>query len=106
MAPTTVGIYQIANTCERCHLDGFATRKSYTIRYALDLSGVPDLSRSYEYFGRSVLRKPFEKSHFAHPLLVVRGLTLERLLGAGAKDLTAEPLEVTNVGSQLASASG
>ncbi len=98
MAPTTVGIYQsersLTAPCPRCHRDGYFTRTSYRIRYEMDLAGVPDVSHTHEYFGRSVLAEPFTKSHFARPLIVVRRPVYEHLLGAGAKEIAAEPVEV------------
>jgi hypothetical protein len=91
MASTTVGIYQSDRSrtaaCPHCHRDGYFTRREYTIRYELNLSSVPDVSSTYEHFGRSVLAEPFAKSHFAQRLPIVRGSMFERLIGAGARDL-------------------
>ncbi len=104
MAATTTGVYQsrAAATvpCSRCRRDGFFTRVQYAIRYELELSEVPDFSHSYEHFGRSVLRKPFAKSHFAQPLLMVRRSVYDQLLAAGARDITAESVEVVDANAR------
>jgi hypothetical protein len=105
MAPTTVGVYQSDRSrtapCPRCRRDGFFTRAAYTIRYELDLASVPDVSHTYEYFGRSVLREPFAQSHLAQPLPIVRGSVYERLIRAGAKEIAARPVEVTDRANQF-----
>lgn len=105
MAPTTIGIYQpdrsrLVAPCPRCHRDAYFTRMAYTIRYELDLAGVPDVSHTYEYFGRSGLAEPFTKSHFARPLLIVRRHVYERLIGSGATEMAAHPVEVIDRAGQ------
>jgi hypothetical protein len=70
---------------------------AYAIRYELDLAGVPDVSHTYEQFGRSVLVEPFAKSHFAQPLLIVWRQVYERLIGLGAKAIAARSLDIVNV---------
>jgi hypothetical protein len=69
----------------------------YTIRYELDVAGVPDVSHTYERFGRSGLVEPFAKSHFAQPLPIVRRHVYERLIGSGAQEIAAKSLDILNV---------
>ena len=95
MARTTEGIYQ-DDPCNLCKRDGFYTRMSHTIRYELDLDKVPDVSHTYECFGRSVLATPFAKSHFAQPLVILRRHVVVRLVDAGARDISVDPLEVVD----------
>jgi hypothetical protein len=102
MAPTTIGIYQpdrsrLVAPCPRCHRDAYFTRKAHRIRYELDLEGVPDVSHTYEQFGRSVLVEPFAKSHFAQPLLIFRRQVYERLIGLGAKAIAARSIDIVDV---------
>jgi hypothetical protein len=103
MAPTTIGIYQpdpshLVAPCPQCHRDAYFTRMTYTIRYELDLADVPDVSHTYEQFGRSVLVEPFAKSHFARPLAIIRRHVYARLIGSGAKDIAARSLDIVNAG--------
>lgn len=104
MAPTTVGVYQsdraLMAPCPRCHRDGYFTRTNYTIRYELDLASVPDVSHTSEHFGRSVSVEPFVKSHLAQPLPIVRRSVFTRLIGAGAKEIAAYPLDVIDRANQ------
>jgi hypothetical protein len=102
MAPTTIGIYQpdrsrLVAPCPRCHRDAYFTRMVYAIRYELDVAGVPDVSHTYERFGRSGLVEPFAKSHFAQPLPIVRRHVYERLIGSGAQEIAAKSLDILNV---------
>jgi hypothetical protein len=56
MANTTVGIRQDPRMmCPLCRLDGYGTGVDSTIRYELDPDQQSDVSRTYEYFGRSGL---------------------------------------------------
>lgn len=98
MAPATVGVYQNDQgrtaPCGKCRRDGWFTRTEYRIRYELDLTSVPDFANSYEYFGRSVLREPFSKSHFARPLIIVSSSTFDRLREAGAIGISGFPIDL------------
>ena len=107
MSPTTVGIeqsdrYRTQSPCPRCRRDGFFfTGGIFAIRYDLDLADVPDVSHTFEHFGRSVLREPLSESNFAQPMPVVRGSVYARLIAAGAKDVAGYPVEVIDHASQL-----
>jgi hypothetical protein len=106
MATTTEAVIQNTKmACPACRRDGFfeGTIKNRvmlpsTIRYALDLDSLPDAMHTYERFGRSLLGTPFESSHFAAPLVIVRGHVFERLRNARARGLFAEPVDVLDIG--------
>jgi hypothetical protein len=98
MSPASEGVRQDSHLmCPICRRDGFGVRATSTIRYELDLDRVPDVSCSYEYFGRSVLAKPLQRSHFARQLPIIRGHLFERLVAGGVRNIAAEPIEVLDL---------
>lgn len=78
MAPCSEGIIRgKPEPCPQCDRDGYfgTTQEPELIRYlARDASpaGLPDVTQTWEYFGKSGLREPLEKSHFAHPYILVK----------------------------------
>jgi hypothetical protein len=97
MSASTEGVYQEPRfTCPQCKRDGFGTAASYTIRYELGLGSLPDVCHTFERFGRSVLKEPFSKSHFAQPLTIVRTRVFELLNDAGVRNISVEPIDVTD----------
>jgi hypothetical protein len=97
MSAGTEGIYQDPQfTCPQCKRDGFGTAASYTIRYELDLDSLPDVCHTFERFGRSVLKEPFSKSHFAQPLTIVRTRVFQLLKEAGVRNISVEPIDVVD----------
>jgi hypothetical protein len=94
MAQSTEGISRDSRLgCIDCKRDGFGTAASYTIRYEIDLNSVPDVSHTYEHFGRSVLAAPFDRSHFAQPLIVVRDRVFRQLAATGVRNIAAVPID-------------
>jgi len=75
-SPETEGIVR-ERPCEVCGRDGhFQTAKRpERIRYRaadVDVDALPDIVRTWELFGNSVLRQPLSASHFAYPLILVK----------------------------------
>jgi rRNA maturation protein Nop10 len=80
MAPQTRGIIRGTgpdSPCPGCGRDGYfhTTKWPSEIAYATSQvtpDPLPDVVHTYERFGRSWLREPFEQSRFAQPLLLVK----------------------------------
>jgi hypothetical protein len=63
--------------CPRCERDGYfvSAEEAFVLQYMaaeVRLDDLSDIVRTSEHFGNSVLRDPFDESHFALPLLIVR----------------------------------
>jgi hypothetical protein len=79
MSDLTRGIIRSTRdpACPVCQRDGHyddasEPRQISYDRSVVDVEALPDVVHTYECFGRSVLKEPFEKSHFASPLLLVK----------------------------------
>jgi hypothetical protein len=75
MAPTS-GVKR-ERACPECDRDGYYQLLDDTkpIRYrrsAVTLETLPDATHTYERFGNSVIRRPFQDSHFGQPLLLMK----------------------------------
>jgi hypothetical protein len=81
MASSSKGILR-EDPCPLCGRDGYFN-DAYTpteIEYDNDqvvLDALPDVVHTYEHFGNSRLRTPFNESHFAQPLLLVKPKVLK-----------------------------
>lgn len=100
MAASTRGIVR-EGQCPTCARDGFfnTTLEPEQIRYCspqvrIDL--LPDVVQTWECFGNSALRDPFEKSHFAHPLILVKPKFLQIVREQKVRAVEFRPVEVTD----------
>lgn len=78
MAPETSGIIRgDPAPCLQCERDAYFSSAKIPEEIAyrasqLDVESLPDCVHTYECFGKSGIAEPFENSHFAHPLLLVK----------------------------------
>jgi hypothetical protein len=96
MGPTTQGLL-IEGQCPNCLRDGhFGTaNEPLVIRYRdLDPGALPDIVRTWEHFGNSIMREPFERSHFAYPMLIMKPRVYELFRREKVRGISAEPLEI------------
>jgi len=86
--------------CQTCGRDGYFDSLEQPLRLAYDAREVdpgslPDVVRTYECFGNSVLRRESPSdSRFAQPLTLVKPRVRDRLIRAGARNLAFEPVMV------------
>ncbi len=83
MAQETEGV-AVENQCPTCRRDGFfhTNKRPEQITYSsreVNPSALPDVVRTWEHFGNSILKQPFEESHFAQPLFLVKPRVYEIL---------------------------
>ena len=60
----------------------------------VDVEALPDAVTTWECFGRSGLREPFEKSHFATPLLLVKPRVFEIFREHKVREVQFLPVEI------------
>ncbi len=102
MDPTIRGIVKgtgLDSPCPRCGRDGhFAIPKvrSQIVYRAgqVDLHSLPDVVHTYECFGLSRLREPFEQSHFATPLLLVKPKVIKVFQRHKVRRLEFDPVKI------------
>ncbi len=81
MSRLTRGIIQ-NKPCPECFRDGHFHEADQPIEIVYDRGSMrslslPDVVRTYECFGNSVLREPVSGSHFAQPLILIKSKVLE-----------------------------
>jgi hypothetical protein len=79
MSHLTRGIVR-SRPCPECTRDGHYHDPPVEIAYdagSFDLSALPDFNFTYELFGNSRLREPFNESHFASPGLIIKPKVFE-----------------------------
>jgi hypothetical protein len=97
-AETTGGLRR-EDPCPVCNRDGYyGTAKSpLELHYSLtadELEELPDLSYTWEHFGKSVRREPFTESKFAQPLLIASPRVVETLPGLKIRGLLFDPVHI------------
>jgi hypothetical protein len=60
----------------------------------VDVAALPDVVCTYERFGNSVLREPFNDSHLAQPLLVVKRSVFELFEKEGVRGAEFIPVNL------------
>jgi hypothetical protein len=98
MSPTSKGILR-ENPCPRCEQDGYfhSANMPIEIEYSsseVTLDGLSDVVHTYEHFGNSVLREPFEDSHFAQPLLLIKPKVFKVLRKHKVRGLEFVPVNI------------
>jgi hypothetical protein len=82
--------------CTTCGRDGYYHRPDEPLQlaYSTDaaLSSLPDVTTTYECFGKSGLRQPLAKSHFAQPMLLVKPRFREILAAHKVRGAQFEPV--------------
>jgi hypothetical protein len=94
MDPSTEGVVR-SDHCPKCACDGYFHRPPVVIRYkALETARLPDVLQTLEHFGNSVIKEPFELSHFATPLLIVKPRVYQLFKREKVRGIRAVPVDV------------
>jgi hypothetical protein len=94
MDPSTEGVVR-SDHCPKCACDGYFHRPPVLIRYkALETVRLPDVLQTLEHFGNSVIKEPFEFSHFATPLLIVKPRVYQLFKREKVRGIRAVPVDV------------
>jgi hypothetical protein len=99
MSRKTKGIIREGG-CSKCRRDGYFHDNENPIEIRYDISqqalgDLPPVLATWECFGQSTLRSPFEKSHFAQPLFMIKPKMYELLQGQKIRGLDYTPIELT-----------
>jgi len=89
----------VEKQCPTCRRDGFfhTTKLPEEIAYSareVDPAGFPDVVRTWEHFGNSVLKDPIVESHFAQPLYLVKPLVYETLRNHKIRGVSFTPIRL------------
>jgi hypothetical protein len=96
MVPSSRGIL-VEGQCPHCRRDGYfgSPTEEMQPRYPQpNLKAPYDVMRSWEHFGNSRLTEPFDQSHLASALLLVRPKVMELLLEMGFRGIRFKPVEI------------
>lgn len=101
MAPATEGILR-ERPCPNCGRDGHFDNAKEPLQIFYPASQVtphslPDVVHTYECFGLSRLREPFEQSRFANPLLLVKPKVYDVFKRQKVRGLEFHPVRTIDV---------
>lgn len=99
---TTTGLER-SESCPVCNRDGWFMSKDEPLLFKYEMSPkelevLPDVSWTFERFGCSVLRVPFQESHFAPGLFIVKPRVYTLMKKIGVPGLRFTPVLVEKMG--------